>query len=76
MTEPTESLWGWIRYERTFWINETGHRLYIGHFKQDNDPHCWTVTVVRFWAKRPIVALRSICASGTDPATFRDQIVN
>lgn len=69
-------MWGWVRYERTFWKREDGRKLYIGHFKQDNDPYCWTVAEVRFWAMRPIVAMREICRSGKDPTAFADSVVN
>lgn len=72
-----ESPWGWDRYERTPWVRQDGKtRLYVGHFRMDNDPHHWTIVEVRFWAKRPIVALRTICHSGRNPVEFADQIIN
>ena len=71
-----ESPWGWEHYERTFWKRDDGRKCYIGHFRMDNDPHHWTVTIVRFWAKHPIIALRMICQSGKDPKTFADQVIN
>lgn len=72
----TPKEWGWTSYERTNWEREDGRRLYIGHFKQNNDPFNWTEVRIKFWARRPIVALGTICRSGKDPVEFEGQAVN
>ena len=68
--------WGWARYENTHRVNENGRTLYIGYFKQDHDPHNWTVQRVSFFAKHPIIGMRSICASGEEPVTFAYKEIN
>jgi hypothetical protein len=68
--------WSWSRYERTHWVNPDGHKLYIGYFVQFDGPKGYVEAEVKFWAKRPIVALRSICKSGKDPIEFAGQVVN
>jgi len=70
------NVWGWIRYERTYRQREDGTKLYIGFFRQDHDPHAWTVVRVPFWAHKPIVALRTICQSDKDPGAYAHQTVN
>jgi len=69
------SEWGWVRYERTHWQREDGRKLYIGHFKQDNDLLNWTAITVRFWARHPVKAM-SIIANSDDPSQWRDKVVN
>ena len=68
--------WGWDRYERTNWARKDGRKRYIGHFRADNDPNHWTTQRIEFWAKHPVVALRTICQSGQDPRDFHCQVVN
>ena len=70
------SEWGWVRYERTFWAREDGRKMYIGHFQKDHDPNGWTAAEVKFWARRPVVAMRAIANSGKNPADFMNQDVN
>ena len=69
-------MWGWTSYEKTHWKRDDGRKLYIGHFRQDNDPHNWTAQTIRFWAHRPIIALRGIVNSGKDPKVFDNKEVN
>ncbi len=71
-----ESPWGWDRYERTSWIREDGRPMYVGHFRMNNDPHHWTICRVRFWARRPILALREIVISRKHPEDFADRVIN
>jgi hypothetical protein len=74
-------IWGWDRYQRTWWTNETGAKLYIGFFRKDNDPYHWTLERVEFWAHKPIVAMREICRQCTQdehklPRDFYHKVVN
>lgn len=69
-------VWGWTSYERTGFVRDDGSKLYVGHFRRENDIYNWTVQTIRFWAKRPIVALRTIVNSGKDPSKFNSQDVN
>lgn len=82
-----ESPWYWERYERTLFKRGDGCKAYIGHFRRDLTasecvamrPKClaaWDNVPVVFWAKRPIIALRTICQSGRDPAEFHGQTIN
>lgn len=68
--------WGWDRYERTNWQRPDGCKLYIGHFRSANDPNGWTQTRIKFWAHKPIIAMRTICRSGSDPLEFHNQTIN
>ncbi len=73
--------WTWERYERTYVTGPDGREAYIGHFRQQVTPippaiEAWDNLQVVFWAKRPVIALRAICQSGRDPATFHGATVN
>lgn len=59
--------WGWVRYSRTSWTDRTGRRLYVGVFRAEHDPHHYTDTQIRFWARHPILALRAICGEPRSP---------
>jgi hypothetical protein len=82
---PDTSTWAWERYERTYWVHENGTaRCYFGWFTREfsyiNEDglqcHGFDRAEVRFWATKPIVAMRAICTSGEDPASFADTVVN
>ena len=53
--------WGWVKYHRLGWINEFGQKYYEATFRAEHDLMGWTETRIRFWANRPIIALRFIC---------------
>lgn len=73
-----DSTWGILRYEKTLWMDGDGRRMYIGHFyKGSHFPgQSWEECSIRFWARKPRVALRTICQSGKDPAEFADKEIN
>ena len=62
-TEKRESMmnYGWTTYKKLGWKNEAGKKLYQGHFRAEKGVDCWRIVVIRFWASRPILALREIC---------------
>ena len=70
------SKWAWDRYERTHWINPLGRKLYFGHFSRSVDGGGHEICVVRFWANRPVIALRQIVASDKNPEDYADSEVN
>jgi len=83
--------WGWTHYKWTYWQRDDGYKAYIGYFKRpvlSDDVDRWnagdhTYSVfgeyirveVLFWSKHPVLAMRAICQSGKDPATFREMDV-
>ena len=69
--------WGWTSYRRTGWVKVgSEHRQYIGHFTRLDSLTSWTRATIRFWAHRPIIALRAICESGNDPIAYHNQNIN
>ncbi len=67
--------YGWERYERTLWINDAGQKCYFGHFVCMNDPYGFTRVTIKFWANRPVIAMRAI-AQSNDPLSFAGKAVN
>lgn len=76
MTDKTP--WSYGHYKRTHWIDEDGRRLYYGHFIKDpcvpGEGH--ETCKIGFWARRPVLAMRAIIASGKDPIEFNGQDIN
>lgn len=68
--------WGWTSYEKTSWVKDYDCKLYIGHFRTTDDPDNFTKVTIRFWARRPILALRKIVESGKVPLTFAEKTIN
>ena len=68
--------WLYNRYERTPWRNESGVKMYIGHFIQFYGDCSWTECQVTFHARRPVVAMRTMARSGCNPADFAGMVIN
>jgi len=68
--------WLYDRYERTVWRSENGVKMYIGYFTQLHNDCSWTECQVKFYARRPIVAMRTIASSGRNPADFANKEIN
>jgi hypothetical protein len=70
-----EGEWGWTSYKRLGWANKQGQRLYEAHLRSDG-PRGFATCTIRFWARRPIIALRNIVNSGKDPIEFHQKEIN
>jgi len=68
--------WGWDRYERTHWRDQSDRRIYVGHFRAPDGPMGFRACQITFAAKHPVLAMRHIARSGLDPMTFHDTQVN
>lgn len=67
--------WGWTSYKRLPWAAKNGRRLYQAHFRSDA-PLGFATCTIRFWARRPIIALRTIAGCKQDPMDFHEKVVN
>jgi len=70
------SEWGWTSYKRLGWADKQGRRLYEAHLRSFDGPMGFSTCTIRFWARRPIIALRTIVNSGKDPVTFHEKEIN
>ena len=78
-----KQIWGWTSYNATGWVNETpdgtvAYKQYVGRFMTDG-LHEYTTARILFWAKRPIIALRSIVAElnqGANPLNFENETID
>ena len=75
MGEVKNPEYAWERYERTHWINDAGQKAYFGHFVCTNDPFGYSKVIIRFWATKPVLAMRKIALSNK-PLSFAGKIVN
>ena len=72
-------MWGWTSYRRTGWCDGYGNQLYRARLttRGDADPDdTWDECIIVFCAKRPVLALRAICDSGTNPLEFHGKFVD
>ena len=70
--------WGWTSYSATGWARDNGIKQYIGRFRGD-DVDGYTYARIEFFARRPILALRSIVEElnqGANPLNFGERIIN
>jgi hypothetical protein len=58
--------YGWTHYKYLGWLTEDGIKLYEGTFKVEHDPYSWTIQKIRFYAKRPILAMRELTKKLTE----------
>jgi hypothetical protein len=78
--QPTN--WGWTSYEKLGWVtvDEHGdHPMYYARFTgyvPDGNIHHYWKAYVRFYARRPVLALRAIVESGKNPTDFADEVIN
>ena len=75
MPEP-QQIWGWTSYELTPWRDDDGRKLYVAHFRREHDYHSWSTQTIRFWARRPLIALRTIANSGNEPCEYNNATIN
>ena len=69
--------WGYTSYKRIpLWTNDEGQHLYEARFVRYIDMRSYDLQVIRFWAHRPVIALRSICQSSRDPIDFHGKSIN
>ena len=73
--------WGWTSYRRSGWVRDDPdgtRRLYKATFRTSSIPPTldYEEVSVQFWARRPILALRHIAASGKHPSDFHSGQVN
>ncbi len=68
--------WGWTSYKREPWAREDGRRLYTFNMRSDVSTLEFQFCTLRFWAKRPMVAIKEILASGKDPLEFDGKTIN
>jgi hypothetical protein len=74
-----EAEWGWDTYQRTLWKRDDPdgtRRLYIGKFLSLDLPPGYSTCTIRFWARKPVLAMRAIAKSGKHPSEFADTNVN
>ena len=83
MNTPKKSLspvqddsWGWTSYRRTGWRTEE-RREYKAKFRTEGDAiHGFSEVTIRFLARFPILALRTIAESGRDPSEYHGLAIN
>ncbi len=74
--------WYWTSYRRDYSDaylpgQKVGDRkCYIGCFYAEDGLPCFWRSTIRFWAHRPVLALREIVQSGKHPREFTDTLVN
>lgn len=69
--------YGWTTYKNLNWKRDDGRKLYKGIFRAENDPYSFTVLNIRFWAKRPVSAMRLITIQLCAGKEFQDyEIIN
>ena len=71
--------WGWTSYRRLPWRRDNGAKLYEVHLWAPEAPMGWQTIRLRFWARRPILALRMICQGLKKPGdvlAYADQELN
>jgi hypothetical protein len=71
MITTTETEWSWVTYKKLPFISKaTGSTFYFGTFRKDIDMYSYDEQYVRFSSRHPIKAMRFICNSGKEPASF------
>ena len=73
-----KQIWGWTSYNATGWTRLNGGKQYIGRFRAD-DVDGYTYARIEFYARRPIIALRSIVAElnqGANPLNFENETID
>jgi len=72
----TNKNFGWTGYKKLGWNKDNNLHYYQGTFKEDNDPHNFTLIRIRFWSDRPVKAMRYIydkCNSIKDTLAFNEK---
>jgi hypothetical protein len=68
--------WGWTSYKKMPWARQDGRHLYTFNLRSDTATLGFQTCTIQFWAKRPILAIREIIASGRDPCSYHHETVN
>ena len=68
--------WGWTSYKKMPWARQDSRHLYTFNLRSDTATLGFQTCTIQFWAKRPILAIREIIASGRDPCSYHHEIVN